>query len=108
MERDFGWELVEDDIRDEPTFDDDDDDDDDACIDEEEEEEDEENDDDVSRVPLASIDRRPRAGTRPRSRRDGFEPTPTPATIRCADALADDDDDDDERSMERRLSLIHI
>ena len=99
MERDFGWELVEDDIRDEPTFDDDDDDD-DACIDEEEEE-DEENDDDVSRVPLASIDRRPRAGTRPRSRRDGFEPTPTPATIRCADALADDDDDD-ERSMERR------
>ena len=100
MERDFGWELVEDDIRDEPTFDDDDDDD-DACIDEEEEEE-EENDDDVSRVPLASIDRRPRAGTRPRSRRDGFEPTPTPATIRCADALADDDDDDDERSMERR------
>ena len=100
MERDFGWELVEDDIRDEPTFDDDDDDD-DACIDEEEED-DEENDDDVSRVPLASIDRRPRAGTRPRSRRDGFEPTPTPATIRCADALADDDDDDDERSMERR------
>ena len=101
MERDFGWELVEDDIRDEPTFDDDDDDD-DACIDEEEEEEEEEeNDDDVSRVPLASIDRRPRAGTRPRSRRDGFEPTPTPATIRCADALADDDDDD-ERSMERR------
>ena len=99
MERDFGWELVEDDIRDEPTFDDDDD---DACIDEEEEEEDEANDDDVSRVPLASIDRRPRAGTRPRSRRDGFEPTPTPATIRCADALADDDDDDDERSMERR------
>ncbi len=99
MERDFGWELLEDDIRDEPTFDDDDD---DACIDEEEEEEDEENDDDVSRVPLASIDRRPRAGTRPRSRRDGFEPTPTPATIRCADALADDDDDDDERSMERR------
>ena len=102
MERDFGWELLEDDIRDEPTFDDDDDDD-DACIDEEEEEEEEEeNDDDVSRVPLASIDRRPRAGTRPRSRRDGFEPTPTPATIRCADALADDDDDDDERSMERR------
>ena len=100
MERDFGWELLEDDIRDEPTFDDDDDDD-DACIDEEEED-DEENDDDVSRVPLASIDRRPRAGTRPRSRRDGFEPTPTPATIRCADALADDDDDDDERSMERR------
>ena len=101
MERDFGWELLEDDIRDEPTFDDDDDDD-DACIDEEEEEEEEEeNDDDVSRVPLASIDRRPRAGTRPRSRRDGFEPTPTPATIRCADALADDDDDD-ERSMERR------
>ena len=99
MERDFGWELLEDDIRDEPTFDDDDDDD-DACIDEEEED-DEENDDDVSRVPLASIDRRPRAGTRPRSRRDGFEPTPTPATIRCADALADDDDDD-ERSMERR------
>ena len=102
MERDFGWELLEDDIRDEPTFDDDADDD-DACIDEEEEEEEEEeNDDDVSRVPLASIDRRPRAGTRPRSRRDGFEPTPTPATIRCADALADDDDDDDERSMERR------
>ena len=99
MERDFGWELLEDDIRDEPTFDDDDDDD-DACIDEEEED-DEENDDDVSRVPLASIDRRPRAGTRPRSRRDGFEPTPTPATIRCADALADDDDDD-EQSMERR------
>ena len=100
MERDFGWELLEDDIRDEPTFDDDDDDD--ACIDEEEEEEEEEeNDDDVSRVPLASIDRRPRAGTRPRSRRDGFEPTPTPATIRCADALADDDDDD-EQSMERR------
>ena len=91
--------CIRDSIRDEPTFDDDDDDD--ACIDEEEEEEDEENDDDVSRVPLASIDRRPRAGTRPRSRRDGFEPTPTPATIRCADALADDDDDD-EQSMERR------
>ena len=51
MERDFGWELVEDDIRDEPTFDDDDD---DACIDEEEEEEDEANDDDDDEIGRAS------------------------------------------------------
>ena len=93
MERDFGWELLEDDIRDEPTFDDDD-----ACIDDDKEEEEEQNNDDVSRVPLASIDRLPRRGTRPRSRRDGFEPTPTPATIRRGDALADD-----ERSVEGRF-----
>lgn len=104
MESDFGWELDEEDIRDEPTFDDEE-------HDEAERDADEREDDDDSHPPLASTDdgrstttsraRVPRAGTRASSRRDGFEPTPTPATLRCADALADEDEDD-EWSMDAR------
>jgi len=98
MERDFGWELDDEDIRDEPTFDDEPRDDDDR-------DDDERASDDDSHPQLASTDdgpsltsraRVPSAGTRASSRRDGFEPTPTPWTVRCADALADDDEDEDE------------
>jgi len=106
MESDFGWELDEEDIRDEPTFDDEEHDEAEHDADEREE------DDGDSHPALASTDdgpstttsraRVPRAGTRASSRRDGFEPTPTPAMLRCADALADEDDDEDEWSMDAR------